>query len=321
MMPILHPLTARLTARASVAFMLELVQIGRLGRSFNDGMIALAVIQANVEPVNRDPVLQRAYATLETPPPDDLRRPVSVSAIANALRLPYETVRRRIAYLAAEGVCEITPKGIVAPTAALVTLAHRAVLDHNSACVEAFYGQLRDIGFLGPPKPGMERFPPGQEPLRAVARVSADYALRMLEYLTARVGDLVRCVIFLEILRGNTEGLTDVDRGLGPAGEILYMPDEMRRPVSVSAVAARLRIPAETVRRHAAQLTEEGRCARAARGLIVPASQFSTPEIAEVLRENYAFIGRMFNSLAPLGVLLDWEERRLGDRPAMAVGL
>jgi hypothetical protein len=323
MTPTLQPLTARLTTRASVALMLDVVKIGRVGRTLNDGAISLSIIQANVDPINRDPDLQRAYATLDQPPPDELRRPVSVNSIANALRLPYETVRRRVAYLASQGICEITPKGVVAPTAVLATPAHRALLDYNSSCVEGLYGRLRDIGFLGPPAPNVQRFPADDPPLRAIARVSSDYVLRLLEYLTRRIGGLVECLIFLEVLRSNTAGVSDADRGLDEQGGLAYLRDDRRRPISVSALSAKLDIPTETVRRHVTGMVASGRLVRGSSGLIVPAAQLATPEIRDVMRDNCMFVSRMFASLAPLGVLIDWEERRLaaGEPSAMAVGL
>lgn len=314
MTPTLQPLTARLVMRASVAFMLDLVKLGRLGRNLNDGVIALSIIQANVAPITRDPRLSRAYATLDCPPPDELRRPVSVSAIANSLRLPYETVRRRVALMAAEGICEITPRGVVAPTAVLATPAHRAVLELNRSHIEAFYGQLRDIGFLGPPTPA-DRFPPDQPPLRAVARISADYGLRLLEYLTQRIGGLAECLIFLEIMRSNIAGVTDAERGYEENGALRYLSDDRRKAISVSNLATRVDMPPETTRRHASRLIEAGLVVRVPTGLIVPGAQLSKPEIAGVLRENCMFVGRMFASLAPLGVLLDWEERRLAAAP------
>lgn len=322
MTPTLQPLTARLVTRASVAFMLDLVKLGRLGRNLNDGLIALAIIQANVAPITRDAQLSRAYATLDCPPLDTLRRPVSVSAIANALRLPYETVRRRVALMAAEGICEITSRGVVAPSAVLVTPAHRAVLELNSTYLEAFYGRLRDIGFLGPPTPA-ERFAPDQPPLRAVARISADYALRLLEYLTQRIGGLAECLIFLEIMRSNIEGITDAERGYDEKGALGYLADERRKAISVSSLAVRVDIPAETARRHVSRLLKAGLVARMPGGLIVPGAQLSKPEIAGVLRENCMFVGRMFAGLAPLGVLLDWEERRIAASPSdkIAIGL
>lgn len=323
MTPVLQPLTARLATRASIALMLDLVKIGRVGRNINDGLIALTVIQANIGPVNRDATLQRAYATLDAPPPDELRRPVSVSAVANSLRLPYETVRRRISAMAEQGLCEITSKGVVAPTAVLATPMHRAVLEYNSSCVEAFYGDLREIGFLGPPVRGVERFPIDDPPLRAIARISADYALRILEYFTRRVGDLTQCLIFMEVLRSNIEGYTNADRGYDAQGRLAYLPDERRKAISVSALSVKLDIPAETARRHVSHLIKAGRLVRTPAGLIVPAEQLLRPEIIDIKRDNCAFVQRMFASLAPLGVLLDWEARREAQTqpPAFAVGL
>jgi hypothetical protein len=196
-------------------------------------------------------------------------------------------------------------------------------LEYNSSCLEAFYGRLRDIGFLGPPVPNVERFPADDPPLRAIARVSSDYVLRLLEYLTRRIGDLVQCLIFLEVLRTNTEGVTDAERGIDHQGDLGYLANERRKPISISALSARLDMPTETVRRHVSQMVEAGRLERGPAGLIVPSAQLTTPEISDVLRDNAMFVTRMFASLAPLGVLIDWEERRLaaGAPTAMAVGL
>ena len=305
----------RLATRASVRMLLRMVGLYRVSRNLNDGLIGAYIVQANIDQITRDPVLQRRYATLDSPPPDELRRPVSVSAVANALRLPYETVRRRVNYLAGRGLCQITPKGVLAPSAVLSSPMYVALLSAHCQVVEDLYNDLRDIGFLPAPDPAVERFPPETPPFRAITRLSADYALRLMEYLTLRIGDVTDCVLFLEILNANTDGFTIEERRRTPGGDLAFLDDAMRKPIPVAALAAKLSIPAETARRHVLWLIDAGRCVRVTGGVIVPAAAFDTPQFGEVLRDNAAFANRLFAGLAPLGVLADWEERRATTRP------
>ncbi|HWA60572.1 MAG TPA: hypothetical protein VG939_04320 [Caulobacteraceae bacterium] len=86
------------------------------------GVVFIAISSANTgylaEPSND----QHGYADLDDLPPDELRRPVSVLAIAESLRLPYETARRYVARLEAQGlVRRVGRQGVIVPTSALMT--------------------------------------------------------------------------------------------------------------------------------------------------------------------------------------------------------
>jgi predicted ArsR family transcriptional regulator len=51
--------------------------------------------------------------------------------------------------------------------------------------------------------------------------------------------------------------------------------DSNRRPVSIAAIAASMRLPYETVRRHVAKLVRDGKCIRVGRrGVMAPESAF-----------------------------------------------
>ena len=71
--------TMRVAGRLSNAFALDLVRLGGFGRDVIDALLLAAISQANVAQITRSPELQRTYATLDHPPPDELRRPVSIS--------------------------------------------------------------------------------------------------------------------------------------------------------------------------------------------------------------------------------------------------
>jgi hypothetical protein len=128
----------RVAARLANGFALDLVKLGGFGRDVIDGLLMAAISQANVAQITRSPELQRAYATLDQVPPDEMRRPVSISAIANSLRIPFETARRRIAALTELGVIKVVPKGVIIPQGPLNSPFYRMT-------AEAHYSLVRTL--------------------------------------------------------------------------------------------------------------------------------------------------------------------------------
>ena len=64
--------------------------------SMLDAVIFSALVVANAEAITYDPELAGTYAWSDSPPPDALRRPATITELAERLGLPHETVRRRI---------------------------------------------------------------------------------------------------------------------------------------------------------------------------------------------------------------------------------
>ena len=80
-------------------------------------------------------------------------------------------------------------------------------------------------------------------------------------------GDLLKGLVFTAIWTANVKHVTNTSR----AATSSVLPDDMRQPVSVLAISRSLRLPYETVRRHADTLVREGLCVRAGRrGVFVP---------------------------------------------------
>jgi hypothetical protein len=91
----------------------SLKMIGELaGGELLTGLVSLARVQANVAHLDR---LAGGFAGIDTAPPDELRRPVSVLALSSSLGLPYETIRRHVAKMVAAGQCVRVKGGVVAP--------------------------------------------------------------------------------------------------------------------------------------------------------------------------------------------------------------
>lgn len=66
--------------------------------SMLDALIFCAMLLVNAELLTNDPQLAWAYAGAGTPPPDALRRPATITGLADTLGLTHETVRRRVSH-------------------------------------------------------------------------------------------------------------------------------------------------------------------------------------------------------------------------------
>lgn len=259
--------------------MLDQIRLARHPLDFVDALLTVAVTQANIDTVMRNPALQRAYATYDAIPPDDLRRPISVNALAHSLGLPFETVRRRTSRLALLGFFKTSPEGIYVPGPRVQGPWHRRVVENGYERTIMLYRRLADLeAFLGTPDPS--GLIDGQKPLRAAARIASEYLLRMVDLLTNILGSPVDAAIWLEVLRS----------GVSPEGE--------RVAVRPALAAKRLGLPAETVRRRIAHLEAMGIFERARDGVLISYARLSKPDFAALLDKNIAYMRRMFMNLS-----------------------
>jgi len=118
-------LAAGVVARQVIAFALRALEtLTDLHGDLTDGVIVGEIIASNIRHVTNDRVLALAYADEDTPPPDAMRVPVSLRSLASGLGLPFETVRRRVAVLIAQGAVDVQPGGVVVPTRRLMRPEH-----------------------------------------------------------------------------------------------------------------------------------------------------------------------------------------------------
>jgi len=309
----------RLAARLAAGFAMDLVKLGGFGRDVVDALLMVAISAANVAQITRSPELQQRYARLDQPPPDELRRPVSVSAIAHSLRIPFETTRRRIASLAELGLIRQTPKGVIIPTGPLNSPFYRMYAEAHYALLRNLYFRLRAVGMLEDlPRPNSPTYDPENPPVRLVIRMSSDYLLRLAEPLTVYIGDVVTGIVFLDLFRANTEHLPDTEGGAddaewSPEG---FVADSQRQPVKAAVLAERLGIPQETVRRHLLRLLKDDRCERNEIGYLIPARVLARPPVVRFMQDNQSHLHRLFTGLADFGVLSEWEREVLALRGA-----
>lgn len=272
---------ARVLGLLSVGFLLDQATIGLGGLAATDTLLVLAINQANIAPLTRVAATRNAYGLLEAPAPDAERRPVSISAVANSLGLPFETTRRHVKRLEAAGVCVACARGVIVPAAFLRSDGYIETVLAGHARLRAFYEAARNAGLVDPLP--ASAFPAGEaEPIRAAARLRADYVLRSAEALTRFTGDIVNGLIYL--------GLVDM------AG----------RPTANAALARRLGMPEETVRRRVAALAGRGVCVRLPQGVLVSEAMLDAEPALGFFAANAANVQRLFAALAERGVMEGW---------------
>jgi DNA-binding Lrp family transcriptional regulator len=302
----------RVAARLANGFALDLAKLGGLGRDILDALLLCAISQANVAQITRNPELQRLYATLDQPPPDELRRPVSISAIANSLRIPFETARRRVVALAELGLIVTQPRGVIIPTAPLNSPVYRTGAMAHYELVRKLYFRLRGIGLLEDlARPADTAYDPENPPVRLVIRLSSDYVLRLAEPIGEYIGDLVSGLVLMDIIHANTEHLPDTEGGEADAEWTVggFVPDSRRKPVRTTALAERLGMAHETVRRHLVRLAADDRCERNGDGYIVPARVLAREPFVRYMVDNQSHLHRLFAQLSDYGVLSEWERQ------------
>lgn len=302
--------TLRVAGRLANAFALELVKLGGHRREVADALLRAAILDSNLAHFSRDPAFQRAYATADADPPDDLRRPATINAIATSLKMPFETVRRRIGGLVETGVCAMTPGGVIVPQAMTSSAFYRQNLQVQHEMLRALYHRLRAIDVVPPPEPAEPWR--GEPPVRLSGRLVVEFVLRFVEAPLGHVGDPVTTLTGLEIIRANTEDWADTEAGEEGEGAEAFVPDSRRRPVSIAELGDRLGVPGETIRRHVARLVEAGLCRRERGGYIVPAEALAQPVVMSFAARNLMNLHRMFAGLAEFGVLAEWEREGRG---------
>jgi DNA-binding transcriptional ArsR family regulator len=200
------------------------------------------------------------------------RGPVGVRELARKLGLPYETVRRHARALVEDGQCVEEKGGLTVPVA--MTRGPRTTAMLRKSYVNGAR-MLRDLTRIG-----VARFDaPSGRPLRSGRLTREQIAIGMagigllLDGLKTlhefSGGDFVKGLVFTGIWTANVKHVTNTPA----ASDRRVLDDSQRLPVSILAISNALRLPYETVRRHADMLLKEGQCVRVGRkGLVVPAS-------------------------------------------------
>lgn len=291
------PPTLRAILRVGNEFFLR--SIDSMARLFDDDLIKALVYNAmwtaNVRHITHSSA-NDTFGGMDAVPPDSMRQPVSVLALANVLRIPYETARRAVQALILADVCiRVDKRGLIVPARFHLEQRTQEAVRMSFPSLLRFLEDLKTAGFDFSPYrrtlPGTVPLPPGgalPANIRAMLRVCCELVMRGVDTLGKIHGDdFFQALIFSAIWVANVRHITG-----GPDNpKHGFPPDRLRRPVTVNALALRLRMPYETVRRQASRMVRGGIAVRVgAKGLIIPQAQMARLDRFEGVRNAHKHI-------------------------------
>lgn len=288
-------------SRAALSFTIDQAAHGLTGLNAIDALLVMAINQANIVLLTHDPGARRAYGGLETPAPDESRRPVSVNAIATSLALPFETVRRHIGRLEAAGVCRHAGRGVIVPAAYLNSEAYRQDVMGAHARLARLYQDLSAADLLEPLPPSAFALSV-DPPIRAAARLLSDFLLRTADILTRQTQDIASGLALAAVMIASPPLATPPQTRAGAPG------------LTIAAIARTLGMPPETARRRLARLVADGICARGARSRHFVLARPDDPAWDSMAVDLAAALQRLMAGLAERGVIDSW--RGVAQAPA-----
>lgn len=228
------------------------------------------------------------------------RKAIGVRELSRRIGMPYETVRRHAQVLVRSGQCVSAAGGLAVPASMLKS---RVITTFMRAIYVNAMRLLVDLTRIGVAAfPSASRRPPSsgrltkEQTVIAIAGLGLLLAgMRLMRDFWA--GDLIKGLVYTAIWTANVKHVANT--ALATSSTVLA--DSQRQPVSVGAVSRSLRLPYETIRRHADALVREGICVRAGRqGLVVLASTHEQTEAGAVA--GYRLVIEFLGELRRAGV-------------------
>lgn len=214
-----------------------------------------AVANANTSYLDVRPDISQKHAALGSVTAE-MRRPAKVSSLARSLGIPRETARGKARDLLERGLVTAMPQGLIINSSAFESPLGEAVLSGLLVPVEDFLGGLCRLGVfdldeswrLGSPLENI-----GWGALRLVT-ASILRSVAQVTTLSPELGPLSTYVLLA--VSHETGSHLELDGVSSPHNAL---PSPRFGPVRGSAIAERLGMPQETIRRHLHRLVETDR--------------------------------------------------------------
>jgi hypothetical protein len=274
--------------RAATRLILRFIQTRLLeaarvfGGDLTACLVFVAVTRANVDHVDAEEALFSRWSGLDTPPPDDERRPASGYMVAHWLGMSRETVRRKLNLLLAMEMIEHVEGGYRTNTRILASPEGVAFSIRAFEAAGSFFRALSQTGLapaslvqlagVGPPRP------------RMAGRAMNSFLPLMLDgLLSLGGGDLTTAVVLAQIIETS-----------------MAEPPQRLTSLAVSEV---LGLSRETGRRHVAALMAAGKVSRVRGGLAVADDFIDGPVQRALLERSRPYLTALIERLARAGVL------------------
>ena len=229
------------------------------------------------------------------------RPPVGIRELSRRMGLPYETVRRHARALVRDGQCVEEKSGLVIPPAKMRSPQTAAMLRRSYVNAVRMLRHLTRVEVTRFDVRPDRRLRSGRltKEQTAIGMAGIGLLLTGLRTLHEFLGDLVKGLVYTAIWTANVKHVTNTP-GAGDRG---ILKDSQRLPVSVLAISNALRLPYETVRRHADALQKEGYCTRVGRkGLIAPAVSHHQRRNVEMMVDGYHIVMAFLAELRRAGI-------------------
>jgi hypothetical protein len=124
---------------------------------------------------------------------------------------------------------------------------------------------------------------------RALLRLGMETVMRGMGTMASLTGgDYLMGLIYVATWVANVQHVSASNDNLRFGGLEDAVPDMMRRPATVNAISASLKLPYETTRRYINELVRSGAAIRTnGRGVIVPAERMMRPDHIEAALKTY----------------------------------
>jgi hypothetical protein len=292
--------------RTNIRLILEIIRATSDGLcgDLEKSLIFAAVSAANVGQLDDDLVLSLQYA--HTSFPDDLRRAIRTQRIAESLDLPRETTRVKVNLLLAEGILQTSPAGLLISSQTMLTPRFRPIFGRYLAALDRAIERLAVVECVGLAR--NERLATAPFPaMWGTIRIVTQHALRGTVELRSYAApmSLFGSYIFLAMADATAAHFSEGDRILF-ADHDNPPPNDARRMISASALAARLDQPRETVRRHLKALVRKGWLYQDDTGFGLPTTETSEQRQREreAQERSHADLSRMVRRLRHIGAIV-----------------
>lgn len=260
------------------------------GGDVSDAVVMIAVMSANVRHLDEARTGLPRHIHYEDPPADTIRRPVTALAVAERVRLPRETVRRRLERLTTAGRCQRTAGGYIVPQDVIANEEH---LEAARANLRAAARLRRDIDstcaeVLPPMTPTSRLGSYASPPLRLISRRLAEFSLDVTAPLAELAGGYDEAFVYLAAVEAT-----------GRCQRPLETPY-----ISAYSLAYSLKLPEESARRRLKKLVARGLLGQGPRGYSAEPAASRMAEVAALARTNHRALCTLFERLSEDGVNL-----------------
>ena len=233
--------------------------------------------------------------------PKEWNEPMSIHRLARALRLPYPTVHRYLSVFVEKGMAVRAAEGRVEISPGLVDGRIGETFRRRSlASVSRFLVGLHRLGVLAGPVDILER-EDGLSPFQrdVIFRANMESVLINLLLTAEFYEDLAVGLFYKLVSIANIKHLSEM-----PPGAVDYVPDSLRRPISIYGAAKALHMPYETARRISKRMIAQGHFVQIGdQGLIAPAEAHRRLDGSMTLRDRFRAVSAGLEQIRHAGLL------------------